>query len=259
MTTVQNNSAVAIPIGPSDRLSITQELLWTPIDFGLLCLSPEFKGRGIPHGNGAAVITIPGFLGSRAYLLYQVFEFWCRRIDYTSYPCGLGLNIGCPNDSARVICNQIDKAVEETGMQVHLVGHSLGAALARSAAKRQPGKVASVTSVAGTIQGALVHPLVYSLTRLMMPSKCMENCFCYFHRSLEDRTPPNVPRLALYTPDDGVIEPWNCQEVSGGRNVEIKGSTHVGLMTNRYSYRAIAKFLDENRAQKLTTATLAIA
>ena len=251
-------SETVIPIGPSNKLSITEEL-WAPFDFGFLFLSPEFWGRGIPHGDGAAVIVIPGFGGSRALFLYQNCEAWLRRIGYRTFPCGIGINIGCPNTSTQLLCEGIEAAVEKTGRGVHLIGHSLGAILGRTAAKYRPHEIASVISVAGTIRGALVHPLVYSLTRLTIPKRCMEDCNCRFHQSLRKPMPDDVARLALFTPNDGVIEPWNCKEETGGQNVEIKGSTHVGLMANRYSYRAIAEFMSKHQARRSLTAKLAVA
>src|ERR1017187_148751 len=54
-------------------LPIWQELL---IGVEMVCLrvSPAYWGLGIPHGDGSAVVVIPGFMGTDLYL--AEFRAW---------------------------------------------------------------------------------------------------------------------------------------------------------------------------------------
>ena len=99
-------------------------------------LTPVFYGVGVPHGDGAGVVIIPGFLTNDVYLM-QMYA-WLKRIGYQPFYSGIGLNADCPNLLiSRRLNETIDQARRETGRKLHLVGHSLGGIIARSVAARQ--------------------------------------------------------------------------------------------------------------------------
>src|SRR5689334_25365172 len=75
-------------------LPIWQELL-VGVEMVYLRISPVYWGFGIPRGDGAAVVVIPGFLGTDLYL--TEFRAWLSRIGYTPYFSGIGVNAECPN------------------------------------------------------------------------------------------------------------------------------------------------------------------
>ena len=113
-----------------------QELL-VGIELVQLRLTSVFYGLGVPHGHGEAVILIPGFLGTDAYL-GQLFS-WLRTVGYRSYFSGIGWNAECPNLLIRRRLNEtVKRACNATGQRVHLVGHSLGGIIARSVAAQRP-------------------------------------------------------------------------------------------------------------------------
>src|SRR5271165_638619 len=64
-------------------------------DILLLHSSPVYYGLGIPRGDGSAVILVPGFLGTDAYL--TPLHTWLGRIGYRPYFSGIGINAECPN------------------------------------------------------------------------------------------------------------------------------------------------------------------
>ncbi|MGH9523520.1 MAG: hypothetical protein ACRD3E_13420, partial [Terriglobales bacterium] len=51
------------------NISIWKEALFGA-DILLLHASPVFYGLGVPHGDGSAVVVIPGFLGTDLYLTH---------------------------------------------------------------------------------------------------------------------------------------------------------------------------------------------
>src|SRR5512142_2751182 len=125
-------------------------------EFLLLHASPVYYGFGVPKGDGSAVVVIPGFLGTDIYLME--FHAWLARIGYKPYFSGIGLNADCPNLLIqRRLTETIDRALKETGRKIHLVGHSLGGVIARSAAGQRPRDVASVITLASPFRGTVAH------------------------------------------------------------------------------------------------------
>jgi hypothetical protein len=60
------------------------------MDWLSLRASAVYRGNGVPHGDGSAVVLVPGFLGSDQYL-GDMFS-WLRRIGYQPYMSGMGRN-----------------------------------------------------------------------------------------------------------------------------------------------------------------------
>ncbi len=229
------------------------------IDWISLRMSPVFRGLGVPHGDGSAVVVVPGFMGSDQYL--GDMNAWLRRIGYTPYLSGIGRNAECPDVLSLRLLQTIDRAYEETGNPVHLIGHSLGGVIARASAVRWSDRVASVTTMASPFRGVRVHPFVLQTAYLVRgrviqrrgqsgaaPDKNVPNCFsgfctCDFLNSLRERFPADVPQIALYTKTDGVVD-WRCciNEMEDGSDIEVPG-THVGLAFNPQVYKHIANFL----------------
>jgi len=222
------------------------------IDWLSLRISAVYLGIGIPHGDNSAVLIIPGFMGSDQYLgdMYG----WLGRIGYQPYLSGIGRNADCPEVLTMRLRETIDRAYQESGGKVHLVGHSLGGVIARGAATRWPHLVASVTTMASPFRGVRVHPFVLQTAFLVrgrirqrrngpsiMPNCYSGECACEFVTSIRANFPASMPKLAIYTTTDGVVD-WRCCINEDGTDVEVPG-THVGLAFNPQVYRHIANFL----------------
>ena len=115
--------------------------IWTEALFAtellLLHADPLYYGFGAAHGDGSGVIVIPGFLCPDVWLMPMLH--WLERMGYQSFYSGIGLNNECPNLLIQSRLNEtIDKAIEQTGGRVHLIGHSLGGLMARSIAGSVP-------------------------------------------------------------------------------------------------------------------------
>lgn len=235
----------------------------TPIqnEFGYLCdwtalrCSPLYYGFGVPHGQGEAVVVVPGFMGTD--LTMMELYWWLARIGYQPYYSGLGLNLNCPDVSSDMVINVVKRAANETGRRVHLVGHSLGALIARSVAFRHPELVDLLISMAAPFNDvAHVHPVLIEamdavrrqagshFTWDIAPACYSGHCTCSFTENIMRPQRPTFRRYALYAQRDGLVLPQSCMEEEPELNVGIDTS-HYGMIYNRQAYGEIARLLNE--------------
>lgn len=237
--------------------------IWKEALFGaellLLHASPVYYGFGVPRGNGAAVVVVPGFLGNDDYLGH--LHGWLDRIGYRTYISGFNLNAECPNLLIREQLGKIvDKAVRETGGKVHMIGHSLGGVMARSIAQQRPEDVASVITIASPFRGVVAHRAILSAANFVrakilqdhgpevLPDCYTARCTCEFICSLRSHIPDSVFATAIYTQDDGVVDWRYCVTRDPGCDFEVPG-THIGLAFNSSVYSIIAKRLHQATSQ----------
>ncbi len=231
--------------------------LWTEALFAaelvLLHASPVFYGFGLPRGDGSGVILIPGFLGTDAYLME--LHAWLARLGYRPYFSGIGLNADCPNLLIQQRLNQtLEKALAQTGRKIHLIGHSLGGILARSAAAQRPKAVASVLTLGAPFQGLVMHRAIWRAAETVreqiieergpgvLPGCYTGRCTCDFLASLQRRMPKSVLETAIYTRQDGLVDWQCCITRHPGCDFEVSG-THIGMAFNPSAYAIIAERL----------------
>lgn len=233
-------------------VSMWQESLFG-VEMLLLRASAAYYGLGVPHGDGSGVMVIPGFLGTDLYLMEM--HAWLRRIGYRPYFSGIGLNADCPNLLIqRRLRETMDRALEETGGKLHLIGHSLGGIIARSAAGQRPDDVRSVITLAAPFRGTVVHSRVLRAAQAVrlnildkhgegvLPDCYTGRCTCNFLDSLRRDLPPGIKETAIYTRTDGVVDWQYC--ITGNKSVDIEvPGTHLGLAFNPAAYDAIANRL----------------
>lgn len=215
--------------------------------------SSVFRCIGVPRGDGSAVVVIPGFLGSDRYL--RDLSGWLGRLGYRPYLSGIGRNVECPNILLERLRETMDAAQDDTGRPLHLIGHSLGGVLARSAAALEPERVASVITMASPFRGVRAHPLILQAAAFVrrrvhgrtdrgaVPVECYSGfCRCDAVSVLRGAFPSSVHQTAIYTKRDGVVD-WNfCVSGDPETDIEVSGS-HVGLVFNSTVYRHIAERL----------------
>ena len=183
--------------------------IWREALFGFdwltLRASPVLYGCGIPRGDGAPVVVVPGFLGSDVYLLEMYF--WLGRIGYRPFLSRIGRNAECLDLLLGRLLGTVEEARASTGRPVHLIGHSLGGMLARSAAVRRPDRIASVITLGSPFRGIRSHPLVMQATSAVRarirnraeqrddrPDCFTAACRCDTVAALQAPLPPSFPR-----------------------------------------------------------------
>ena len=221
-------------------------------EFARLLVDPVYRGSGVPRGDGAPVMTIPGFLAGDGSL--SVMREWLRRMGYDARPSGIQMNVDCSDRAVDRLDERLETIWRESGSKVALVGHSRGAHFAKALAHRRPDRVSSVVSLGAGLdtpfdisvptKGAIaavrsMHHMTDAETRRR---GCFTSeCTCKFTHDYAGAFPADVPLTSIYSRGDGVVR-WQACVVPYARCVEVTGS-HVGLAFNRKAYRALAEAL----------------
>ena len=238
--------------------------VWTEALFGaeilMLHATPVYYGFGVPRGDGSAVIIIPGFLGTDLYLM-ELYA-WLGRIGYRPYFSGIGVNAECPNLLIQGRLNQtMDTALAESRRKIHLIGHSLGGIIARSAAGQRPADVASVITLAAPIRGTVANRAVLRAAeavrlrileehgRGVLPDCYTGRCTCNFLNSLRRKVPNSMIETAIYTRYDGIVDWRYCMTLNPEIDVEVPG-THIGMVFNPAVYAVVAERLAKAQSSK---------
>ncbi len=235
-------------------------------EFASLIWHPIYCGFGAPRGDGAAVITVPGFTGTDRYLMPM--RSWLSRIGYRAYPSNIGHNADCLDKLGGTLISTLAEAAEASGRRVHLVGHSLGGMLCRGVGSLRPDLVASVTTMGSPIRGIRSHPVVMRLAESVRrqtvarqgsrnPDCFSGDCRCDMVRAVRGVFPQDVPQLAIYTRRDGVVA-WRYTRLQDPAcNAEVLG-THSGLAANPQAYYRLARFLHRHPSPELQAPATAL-
>jgi pimeloyl-ACP methyl ester carboxylesterase len=194
-------------------------------------------------------------MGTDIYL--QEIYYWLRRIGYRPYMSQIGWNAECVNTLVERLSETISRAHSETGRKVHLIGHSLGGVIARSAAALRPEKINSVITLGSPFRGIRSHPLVLAAGERvreriqrekgsLQPDCYTGYCGCDAVTAVQNGLPESILQSAIYTKSDGVVDWRVCVTDDHNINFEVTGP-HVGLVFNARVYELIARRLKESR------------
>src|SRR5208282_4264255 len=127
-------SARTILSDPATRFAVAAltEAVLPGVEFGMLVTDPVFWGMNVPRGDGHPVLLIPGLLANDDYL--QPLSNWLRRAGYSPIWSGLPLVRGFSQAAIGRVTERVEQEHRSTGSRVSIIGHSMGGALARSAA-----------------------------------------------------------------------------------------------------------------------------
>ncbi len=227
------------------------ELRWQA-ELARLLVDPVFRGQGIPHGDGAPVILVPGFLAGDVTL--AVMRGWLDRIGYDAHGCGMVANVDCSDRATDRLHEQVVAHHARTGRRVAVIGHSRGGHFAKALARRDPERVGAAISLgagldtpfdisAPTQAAVRAVRAIHARTsdRIAKRGCFTDTCTCRYARDYAGPTPDEVPLTSIYSKGDGVVR-WRAALVSYAECIEVTGS-HVGLAFNRKVYAAIARTL----------------
>jgi len=199
---------------PAARFAVAAltEAVLTGVEFGMLVTDPVFWGMNVPRGDGHPVLLIPGLLANDDYL--QPLCNWLRRAGYSPIWSGLRIDPGFSEAAIRRVTERVEQEHQSTGSRVSIIGHSMGGALARAAALRNPNAVRHVIT--------LGSPMFFGAQQ---------------HLSL------SVALTSIYTRNDRIVRhPHALARDSHAENIEVSGS-HIGLPLNPEVYRHLARVL----------------
>jgi len=217
-----------------------------------LLADPVYQGTGVPRGDGAPVLLIPGFLAGDQSL--SVLATFLRRIGHSPRRAGIAVNVRC-SDTALDRLEQVLHHVHlRTGRPVALLGHSRGGHFAKALAVRHPALVSQVITMGSGLDDpfAISEPTrlaVAGVRRVLhrqSPELAAKGCFttacvCRYSDDFRGVFPSTVPLTSIYSQGDGVVR-WQACVVPYARCVEVRGS-HIGLAFNRHAYAEIARTL----------------
>jgi pimeloyl-ACP methyl ester carboxylesterase len=241
---------VAEPIPPGHwRGNHLGETRWV-LEAARLTVDPVWRGHGgLPRGGGRGVVLVPGF-GGGDYTLVALSN-WLRRLGYRPAVCGFVTNADCSERALERVERHVEAIHASSGRRVAIVGHSRGGHFARAVATRRPELVSHAVSLGADLQ-AMFHcsaltlaavegarRVVHRTGRARHEACLTYRCPCTFTEEFFAPFPEDRVRLtSVYSRGDGVVR-WQAQIVPYADCVEVTGS-HVGLIFNRKSYRAIA-------------------
>jgi len=233
-----------------------RETRWQ-LELARLTIDPVFRGEGVPHGDGAPVILMPGFLAGDGSL--AVMRGWLGRIGYDARGSGIRVNVDCSDRAVDALDRRLQDLAQRSGRRVALIGHSRGGHFVKALAHRRPELTSSAISIGAGLdtpfdislptQGAVAAVrAVHARTsdRIARRGCFTSTCDCPFTRDYAGDFPASVPLTSIYSRGDGVVR-WRACLVDYARCVEVSGS-HVGLAFNRKVYAEVARTLSAETA-----------
>lgn len=223
-----------------------------PLEHAALLRDPVMRGEGVPRGDGAPVLLVPGFLAGDPSL--AVLSRWLERIGHTPCRAGIRANVDCTGRALERLEAELEQLAEGHRRPVRIVGQSRGGSMARVLAVRRPDLVESIVTLGSPLADQLaVHPLVRAQVRalamagsLRVPGlfsyACAEGPCCAQAR--EDAAAPfpaAVGFTSVYSRSDGVVDWRSCLDPAA-RQVEVD-STHCGMAVNAGVFRVVAEAL----------------
>ena len=225
-----------------------EPLLWqeqrAASELWALLADPVYYGVGVPRGDGAPVLLVPGFLGSDEYL--AIMRGWLRRIGYRPHPSGLLCTSPVAGLLARLL-RRAETVAARADRPLVLIGHSLGGMLSCGVAVRRPDLVAHVitlgTDRSADAGGGATNPLVRALADRLLGAGASAREQLAAHGLCGGALPAGVPLSCIYSRDDAVVHWRACLDAAPGTTLHEVRGTHLGLAWNVQVYRTLARLL----------------
>jgi pimeloyl-ACP methyl ester carboxylesterase len=186
------------------------------------------------RGDGHPVLVLPGLTAGDAST-WPLRKF-IERCGYTAYPWDQGLNCGPRGGTVRKLLGRLRDIERDHGRKVSLVGWSLGGAMARVLAVREPERVRSVITLGSPLSGNPKATNAWRIFELVSGVRADDPRL----RALMSRQ-PQVPSTSILSKSDGIVS-WPSSLIPAGaqsENIEVSAS-HFGMGANPMVLWAIA-------------------
>lgn len=213
---------------------------------------PVMRGEGVPRGDGAPVLLIPGFLAGDPSL--RTMALWLRRIGYRPARARMRFNVDCTTRAIDRLEEELVALVADHDRPALVVGQSRGGCMARLLAVRRPDLVSGIVTMGSPLVDQFaVHPLVRLHVTLVgfLGTVGVPGLFNYgcgygdcCAESREHATadfPGDVGFVSIYSRNDGIVD-WRACLDPHARHVEVSAS-HIGMSVHAGTYREVAKAL----------------
>jgi triacylglycerol lipase len=224
--------------------------LWDPLalrEITSLVREPVFRGRGVPRGDGRAVLVVPGFLSGDWML--GVIHGWLGRIGYRPYYSRIMLNVRHSEHLVAGLRQRVNEIQREAPGRVSIVGHSRGGLLGKVVSQRWPESVEQVLTLGSPLAdwrdlATMTHHAVGVVrTANQLAYGRRFNPEGRFEHDLH--LAPAVPTTSIYTRTDGVVNFRSCLRPDIPA-IPVWGS-HNGLVVNPEVYRLLGRLLARPR------------
>ncbi len=224
--------------------------LWNPFalrELSALWRDPVFRGRGVPRGDGRAVLLVPGFLSGDWSL--RLLHGWLERIGYSSHLSGINFNVLHSEHMLAGLRHRMAEIQKHDPAPVSLIGHSRGGLLAKVLSQRRPKSVEQVITLGSPLADLTDLARV---TRAAVGVVTTANEIGFGRRLRAEgrfahdlRLPPPVPTTSIYTRSDDVVNFRSCLRPDIPA-ISVWGS-HNGLVVNPEVYRLLGRLLARPR------------
>lgn len=188
----------------------------------------------VPQGDGHAVLVIPGLLTTDAYTF--PLRQYLKACGYKIEGWHLGHNWGPTPRIIAGLSKRLTRMAEKSGGPVTVIGVSMGGILARNLAHEHPDLVRKLATVVSPVRfptASSIKPLIHALSPFYSKDVSAQD----YGRPLQ------MPVMAIYTKDDGLIAWETCQGADEhAHHVEVEGG-HVTICRNPQVHRALAEWL----------------
>jgi hypothetical protein len=199
-----------------------------------------------PPGDGHPVVIFPGLVADHSSI--APLKDFCRKLGYTAYDWGQGVNTGPQGDLDRWIDELAIHVRELTSghrQRMSLIGWSLGGIYAREVAKKLQGRVRQVITLGTPFGGTAERndlEWIYGTSGARKPGSIEE-------MRARLSVAPDVPTTSIYSRSDGVVDWQAClHDGKQARTEDIEvDSSHFGLGWNPEVLSIVANRLGKRR------------
>ncbi|MGJ3648647.1 esterase/lipase family protein [Sphingomonas sp. GlSt437] len=211
-----------VRLPPPSKLALAAEL---PRALGTLVDAAVNRSvlRAAPKGDGRPVLVLPGVATGDGSV--RPMAHFLSKLGYRAETWQLGMNRGTPTIGAEAehLIARVTALAERDGSSVTLIGVSLGGIMARLAAHRGPSLVREVVTICSPYAADARATNAWRTYQLLSGERVDDPAVAA--RLVEARRPLPVPATAIWSRNDGMVNPAACfvADEPGLRIVAVDG------------------------------------